>query len=143
AFTVVGFKYHGKNENDEIKEMWNVFNNRIDELLAVADVGPAAYGVCGNTQADGSFDYLAGLEILSIDHLPEGMEQWTVPEQTYAIFPCTIPTIHAAYRYAFEEWLPRSGYRRAEGPDFEYYDETFDLEDADRSQLYVYIPIAR
>jgi AraC family transcriptional regulator len=143
AFMVVGLKYHGKNENDEIKALWARANARAESLIAAAEGVGAAYGVCGVMASDGSFDYLAGLEVKAVDELPEGMERWTVPEQTYAVFPCTLSTIHAAYRYAFEEWLPQSGYRRADGPDFEYYDETFDVEDVENSQLYVYIPITK
>jgi predicted transcriptional regulator YdeE len=143
AFTVVGLTYHGKNENDEIKALWARANARATSLVAAADGVGAAYGVCGVMRSDGSFDYLAGLEVKAIDELPEGMERWTVPEQTYAVFPCTLSTIHAAYRYAFEAWMPQSGYRRADGPDFEYYDETFDVEDVENSQLYVYIPITK
>lgn len=144
AFTVVGFKYHGKNENQEIKGVWDVFNTRVDELLAAASGIGQAYGVCSSAiEPDGSFDYLAGLEVQAIAELPEGMEQWVVPEQTYAVFPCKLATIGEAYRYAFEEWLPQSGYRRADGPDFEYYDETFDVADAANSQLYVYVPITK
>jgi predicted transcriptional regulator YdeE len=40
-------------------------------------------------------------------------------------------------------WMPQSGYRRGDGPDFEYYDATFDVEDVENSQLYVYIPITK
>lgn len=143
AFTVVGFKYHGKNEHNEIKGLWDEFNARMEALLAAAEIGPAAYGVCGNSEPDGSFDYVAGLEVKALRELPEGMTQWDVPEQTYVVFPCKLATIGAAYRYAFEEWLPTSGYRRADGPDFEYYDESFDVEHAEESQLYVYIPVVK
>jgi AraC family transcriptional regulator len=63
-----------------------------------------------------------------------------VPEGKYAVFTCTLKTIHEAYQYAFQTWLPGSGYQRADGPDFEYYDADFD-PDAGHPELYIYIPI--
>jgi len=55
-------------------------------------------------------------------------------------FPCTLKTIGEAYRYAFQTWLPDSGYQRADGPDFEHYDESFEPE-VEGSQLRIYVPI--
>ncbi len=143
AFSVVGLKYRGKNEHNEIAEMWGEANVRAEEIVAAATGLGAAYGVCRDMEADGVFEYLAGLEIKEIEEVPEGMERWEVPEQTYAVFPCKLATIGEAYRYAFEEWLPTSGYRRAPGPDFEYYDASFDPENAENSQLYIYVPVEK
>lgn len=143
AFSVVGLKYRGKNENNEIAAMWDVANARAPEIVAAAEGLGAAYGICRDMEADGIFEYLACLEIKDIREIPEGMERWDVPEQTYAVFPCKLGTIGEAYRYAFQEWLPASGYQRGDGPDFEYYDYTFDPNDAENSQLYVYIPVVK
>ena len=63
-----------------------------------------------------------------------------MPAQQYAIFPTTLKTIHETYAYVFQEWLPGSGYQRAAGPDFEYYDEEFDASAAE-PKLDIYIPI--
>ncbi len=143
AFTVVGLKYRGKNENQEISAMWGVANTRAEEIVAAAEGLGEAYGICRDMEADGVFEYLAGLEVKTIREIPEGMERWDVPEQTYAVFPCRLATIGEAYRYAFQEWLPSSGYKRGDGPDFEYYDETFEPDNAENSQLYVYIPVVK
>ena len=137
AFAVVGMKYRGKNENNEIPQMWGEFNPRIQEIPH--QTGPA-YGVCSDYDADGTFDYIAGVSVSQVDEIPEGMTVWEVPEQTYAVFPCTLKTIGEAYEYAFQTWLPGSGHERADGPDFELYTEEFDPE-AEDPKLYVYIPI--
>ncbi len=139
AFTVVGLLYHGKNENNEIPRLWEQLNPRFNEIRA--KVSPAvAYGVCGNTDDKGAFDYMAGFEVTQVEAMPAGMTSWEVPEQTYAVFPCTLKTIHDAYQYAFQTWLPTSGYQQGEGPDFELYDEEFDDADPD-PRLTIYIPI--
>jgi predicted transcriptional regulator YdeE len=141
AFTVVGMKYFGKNENNEIAQMWREFNPRFKEIQHGVNLD-FCYGVCGELDKEGNFKYLAGLEVSQIDPLPAGMESWDVPECEYAVFPCTIPTIHETYEYAHNTWLPGSGYLRSATPDFELYDETFDPQDPD-SVLYVYIPIEK
>jgi predicted transcriptional regulator YdeE len=140
AFTVVGMLYHGKNENNEIAQMWRQFNPRIKEIehMGLQD----AYGVCGAAEEDGAFKYVAGLEVSNLGDLPTGMVSWEVPEQTYVVLPCTLKTIGEAYQYAFKTWIPQSGYQAGDGPDFELYDESFH-PDEEGSVLYVYVPIKK
>lgn len=140
AFTVVGMRYQGRNQHNEIAQMWDVFNPRIGEI---ADICGPAYGVC-ITLADapeGEFEYIAGMEVNAADQIPAGMVSRSVPEQTYAVFPCTLRTLHQAYDYAYHTWLPQSGYQVGGDIDFELYGEEFDPEDAANSTLYIYIPI--
>ncbi len=137
AFTVVGMVYDGKNENNEIAELWNQFAPNISEIR---DISGASYGICNPAREDGSFRYLAGMEVSSAESTPPGMESWDVPAQQYAVFPCTLPTIGETYKYAFESWLPGSGYTYVQAPDFEFYDDDFDPQVPD-SRLYIYIPI--
>jgi predicted transcriptional regulator YdeE len=139
AFTVVGMLYHGKNENNEITQMWREFGPRMREIQHAVNPD-VCYGVCSGPEEDDEFDYIAGFEVHSTRDIPEGMVSWEVPEQKCAVFPCTLPTIHQAYQHAFETWLPQSGYQRTHGPDFELYDENFDPQVKD-SELSLYIPI--
>jgi predicted transcriptional regulator YdeE/DNA-binding transcriptional MerR regulator len=139
AFTVVGMLYHGKNQNDEIAQMWQEFNPRMEEIKHVVN-SRVCYGVCGDLEEDDTFKYVAGFEVSSTADVPEGMVSWQVPEQKYAVFPCTLPTIHQAYEHAFQTWLPQSGYQRAQGPDFELYGEDFEPQVQD-SNMHIYIPI--
>ena len=140
AFTVVGMPYHGKNQNNEIAQMWDEFNKVSDKIQNIVD---GAFGVCGSTEPDGNFRYLAGFAVSKVENVPQGMTVWEVPAQTYAVFPCTLKTIHEAYKYAFETWLPKSDYTYTKGPDYEYYDEKFDPEDAEHYTLHIYIPVQK
>ena len=139
AFTVVGMKYRGENKNDEIGQMWREFLPRIKEIKHMIKNG-LSYGVCSDLEDTDVFEYVAGMEVERAADIPEGMVSWTVPEQKYAVFACTLPTLHAAYEHAFQAWLPQSGYERGDSYDFELYDRTFDGEVED-SELYIYIPI--
>jgi AraC family transcriptional regulator len=137
AFTVVGMPYFGKNENNEIAEMWTSLNLRYDEILNKTD---AAYGLCEAMGADGRFRYLAGFGVTKVGDLPEGMEAWDVPETTYAVFPCGLTTIHETYQYAFDTWLPQSDYKYNRGIDFELYSEDFDPSTGEGG-MFIYIPV--
>lgn len=139
AFQVVGLCYHGKNENNEIAQMWSKFVPRIGEIKHIAH---GSYGVCQPAEEDGCFQYLACMAVHRVEEIPEGMICWDVPEQTYAVFDCTLPTIGETYQYAFQTWIPSSDYRSVKGPDFEYYDESFD-PDQEGSILHIYVPITR
>lgn len=140
AFTVAGLKYHGKNENEEVKELWQVINPRWGEFRDVTDQ-EIAYGVMDNIDMEtGTFDYVAGLSVREGAAVPDGMSIVRIPEQTYAVFPATLLTLLDAFHHAYEGWLPTSGYRRTCGPEFERYGEAFDPQDP-RSEMEIWIPV--
>lgn len=140
AFVVVGMKYRGRNEPNQIPGLWDVFMPRAGEVLAKVNEH-VFYGVMGNyDEVTGEFDYVAGSEVNNTDHIPVGMVCWEVPAQTYVVFPTTLPTLSETYGQIHSTWLPQLGYKHAEGPEFEYYGETFDPSDP-ASEMAIYIPI--
>lgn len=134
AFTAVGLMYFGKNANNEISQMWGELNPRYEEIQHKTGL---AYGICGEMEENGRFHYLAGFEVTETGDLPDGMEKWDVPEQQYAVFPCSLKTIHETYQYIFETWLSQSGYSKADGPDFELYGEEFDMDTGEGMSIYL------
>ena len=140
AFTVVGMKYRGKNKEDEIPQLWIKFGRRMNEIKH--RIGPG-YGVMDNyDEKSGEFDYVAGVGVDSSADIPEDMVKIDIPEQTYAVFTCTLPTLDKTFHHAYKTWLPQSGYNRVDGPEFELYDETFNPID-EASLLYIYIPVVK
>ena len=140
AFTVVGMPYFGKNENSEIPQVWDQMLPHAGEIQNKVEPH-LCYGVCGEMEADGRFHYLAGYEVDGEGELPKDMESWQVPQQTYAVFPSTLQTIHETYQYAHQTWMPHTEYERDEGPDFEFYDVDFDPNKG--TGLYIYIPVKK
>ena len=139
AFTVVGMKYRGENKNNEIAQIWQEFIPRMKEIKHTSN-DEVSYGVCSDLEDIDVFEYVAGMEVDSAAEIPEGMVSWGVPEQKYAVFACTLATLHAAYEHAFQTWLPQSGYQRGDSYDFELYDTTSD-EEEENLELSIYIPI--
>lgn len=148
AFTVVGLRYFGKNENQEIAAMWEAFDRRMETLGGLPhDTGEAAIGLCFSPDDDpmgGAFEYIAGLPVSKVEELPEGFVARQVPEHTYAVFAHKgdLPSLGKTYEYIYETWLPQSGYTLADNLDFEYYDDDF-KDFAPDSIFYIYIPIKR
>lgn len=140
GFAVVGMRYHGKNENNEIPQMWGAFGPRMKEIKYVANPS-VCYGISDNMDpATGKFDYIAGLEVSRAEDLPEGIVRWKIPGGRYAVFTTTLPKVGETFMYAYKTWMAESGCEATGGPDFELYDEDFDPQDPN-SQFEVYIPI--
>jgi AraC family transcriptional regulator len=139
AFTVVGMKYRGVNEQNEIPQLWGRFVPRIGEIRHRTSNG-ATYGVMDNfDEATGEYDYVASLEVARAADLPDGMVAVQVPAAQYAVVDCTLPEIGAAYQ-RLHAWVVASEYERAPTPDFEYYGPGFDPQDPG-SVLSLYLPI--
>ncbi len=63
AFAVVGLKYRGKADGDNLKNLWNQFGPRMADIKEAVKPD-VCYGVMGNyDEATGEFDYVAGCEV--------------------------------------------------------------------------------
>lgn len=138
GFEVLGMKYRGKNEKKEVPELWEAFVPRMGEIKNRVDP-KISYGVMdGFDRETGEFDYIACVEVTPSDEGPSGMEGVKIPDQTYAVFKSTLPTIRQAFDYAYREWFPQSGYERSPGPEFELYGDEFHKDQT----IYIYIPLS-
>lgn len=149
-YRAIGVRYAGKNENQEIRKLWEEFLPRQGEIAKPGRAG--AFGVCrcipGAT--DGSFEYVAAFEARPDAPLPEGMIEVAIPEGEYVrhrfvgVENCMQAWQEAAGKLAADaEW---TGFcngpgdcRCAERPCFEYYPPEFD----GRGPAWVYIPVHR
>jgi predicted transcriptional regulator YdeE len=138
---VVGMKYVGRNQKNEISTLWDKFMPRMAEIKH-AKGSEEAYGLCYEL-GKGRMEYVAGIPVKSLEGLPKGMTVKEVPPQTYAVFKAVgLSDIPCTYRRITEEWLPASGYEYGPGPDFEYYDAKF-RPDNPKAAVYIYFPIRK
>jgi AraC family transcriptional regulator len=91
-------------------------------------IGPVAYGVCCNADDAGNFDYIAGVEVADFSDPPREFSRVRIPEAKYAVFTHSdhISTIRRTVNTIWNHWLPASGLKAADAPNFERYDENFD-----------------
>jgi predicted transcriptional regulator YdeE/DNA-binding transcriptional MerR regulator len=145
AFMLVGMKYVGKNQHNEISEMWGRFMPFIEPLASQPI--KATYGWCGMPEEaveEGVFEYIAAVEATRANNLPDWAVVRMVPANTYAVFPHRGPAtgLKETYHQAYHGWLPQSGYESAGPYDMEVYTEEFHGFSPD-SVMYIYIPVKK
>jgi AraC family transcriptional regulator len=109
-----------------VPSQWQRFNQAVANIPG--RIGPVAYGVCCNGDDAGNFDYIAGVEVSDFSDLPREFAKVRIPEQRYAVFTHKdhISTIRRTVNTIWNQWLPASGLKVADAPNFERYDEHFD-----------------
>jgi AraC family transcriptional regulator len=121
----VGERYNHEN-GAGIPSQWQRFHQVAADIPN--RIGNVAYGVCCNGDDAGNFDYIAGVEVSDFSDLPRPFFRVRIPEQRYAVFSLRehISTIRRTVNTIWNQWLPASGFKLADAPNFERYDENFD-----------------
>ena len=142
TFTVMGLKYEGKNEHDEIGKTWGLFNAMVKTRPEL--IGPEAFGVCTWVNEDtGVFEYVCAFAAKSMDQLPEGFVLRTVPAHRYAVFAHRGPldTLRQTYNNIYQIWIPQAGLKlHSDKFDMEVYDDGF-KDGAPDSILWIYVAV--
>jgi AraC family transcriptional regulator len=142
AFLVAGISGRFSYESSAgIPLLWSRFH-RENEAIPNR-VGTTAFGVCCNGDDAGNFDYIAGREVADFSDLPREFGRVRIPAQRYAVFTHNdhISTIRRTINTIWNHWLPQSGFKVADAPTFERYDETFDPVTGNGG-LEIWVPIA-
>lgn len=115
-----------ENEGAGIPNQWQRFHQRVADIPD--RVGQVAYGVCCNGDDSGNFDYIAGVEVSDFSDLPREFGRVRIPAARYAVFAHDehISTIRRTVNTIWNQWLPASGLKVADAPNFERYDQSFD-----------------
>ena len=142
AFRIVGVSAPLKKDMEEnfqcVPQLWGraAVDGTIPRLAALMDGEPRGLlGVCDGLES--SRYYIA---VASSAPAGEGLEEYTVPAFTWAVFPGageSAAAVQALERRVVTEWLPTSGYEYAEGPDVEVY------LDPECTRFEVWIPVAK
>ena len=109
-----------------IPGQWQRFHQSVDSIPG--RIGKVAYGICCNGDDSGNFDYIAGVEVSDFSDLPREFSRVRIAEARYAVFSHRehISTIRRTVNTIWNHWLPASGLKAADAPNFERYDENFD-----------------
>ena len=136
----IGDRINHQNNGAGIPNQWQQFHHKAGEIPE--RVGNISYGVCCNGDDSGNFDYIAGVEVADFSDLPREFSRVRIPEQKYAVFTHAehISTIRRTVNTIWNHWLPVSGFKAADAPNFERYDEKFDPATGNGG-LEIWIPI--
>jgi AraC family transcriptional regulator len=135
AFVVAGIS--ARIGEDNVKEIPALWPKLMQRLPFEGQKGPVGYGLCyGSDMEEGSFNYMAAVEIAPDRTPPAGLTLMQVPAQAYLVFRITIapgplqPQLRAAMKYIFSDGLPGSGRKPTGGIDLEVYGERFEPDKA-------------
>jgi AraC family transcriptional regulator len=141
AMLVAGVSERVSTDNGAgIPALWRRFHQCVQRFPG--RIGQVAYGVCCNGDDAGNFDYIAGVEVADFSDLPREFSRVRIPAQRYAVFAHKdhISTIRRSVNTIWNQWLPSSGYKVADAPSFERYDEKFDPSTGNGG-LEIWVPI--
>ena len=143
-FHVVGVKKWFSTVNNqqmkEIPKMWDNFEKGKMEQIRNLNETKAVMGICADMYNDG-FDYWVGT--ITDKECPKGMCEMEIPASTWAIFEVVGPirplpnTMQDIWGRIFSEWLPSSGYKHAEIPEFEYYSNGDWMSETYKSEIWI------
>lgn len=137
-FTVMGIQERFTPETEDFVGIWKRYMVRHREIEALSDA-KGWYGVCFAADAEDAMDYLAGMAVPECSQCPDGLVMREVPAARYAVFACTVATIHDAYEFIHGQWVAASPYTYDRPkPDFEEYAPGTDSGD---SPVFIHIPI--
>lgn len=124
---IVGLKRRYTDQSSAaIPSQWQEFEPYIGHVPN--QKGDTTFGVCCNSDDAGNMDYLTGTEVTVIEDVPPGLDGIRIAPQTYAVFEHTghISNIRRLWASIFGFWLPNSGMRIVDAPQFERYCGNFD-----------------
>lgn len=134
AMRIVGVMKHFRapeNSKDDVPVFWNeLYGNGIyDTLHALSNDSP--YGVHGfmKVHDEISVDYM--IAAVTDCPIPEGMQEYIVPESTWAIFEqdgAVASTMESLWTRIFDEWLPSLDYSHARTMEIECFKHNGDKQ---------------
>jgi AraC family transcriptional regulator len=102
-------------------------------------------GVCSMINDDSdSFMYMAGFASEKLQENTNNFDEHEIEACKYAIFTHkgSVMNLCNSYDYIYNEWLPNCDYEiRKDHDEFELYDDRFNPQDDDNSEIDIYIPI--
>lgn len=107
---LVGLRQHyAPDQSDEIPALWEWLAPYLGKIPGQKE--STTYGVSFHASTeDGSFDYLAGVEVTARCPLANEWAYVDIPAQHYAVFEHreNVLTLEKTVRGIFDEWLPQS-----------------------------------
>ena len=134
---------------NKTKELWQNFmrlrngiKNQVGKNLFSIQIYDDAYFKTFSPHS--TFEKLAAVEVTDFNEVPPGMEHFTMPPGTYAIFlhKGAAAAGPATFNYIFSTWLPNSEYHLDNRPHFEVLGEKYHNEDPD-SEEEIWIPVKK
>lgn len=116
---------YAPDETQGIPAQWQRLSLQHPALLRP---GRTAFGVFCNSDDEGRFEYIAGVDVPDFGGLDPALATLRLPAREYVVATHRghISTIRRTWQAFVGDWLPRSGVQVADAPEFEKYSPDFD-----------------
>lgn len=146
---LVGKRLEMSFADNKTAELWSGFMSRRREISTNRNSDLISMQIYGNDFWSTAFDpqrrfeKWATIEVADLEHLPDGMEKYTLPGGMYAVFLYRGHPKDGAkiFQYIFGTWLPSSGYILDNRPHFEVLGERY-KNDSEESEEEIWIPVS-
>lgn len=144
-FYIVGVGYKGKNKKREVPKLFNKFIENISEIKGdIVHSGLYGFETWDEEEfyTTGEFGYLAAIEVLNVDEIPEGMVMKKIEANKYAVFnlPNTIEDIQTITNKIYMRLFEEEKFTLIEDYAFEFYSRDF-KPNGEGKNAYYFIPI--
>jgi AraC family transcriptional regulator len=136
--------------DNKTSELWKDFMSRKNEIKN--NIGTDLFSMqlydasltFTNFNLNTSFEKWAAIEVTDFNSIPAEMESYTLPGESYAVFPYkgSPKDFAPTFQYIFGTWLPNSIYQVDNRPHFEILGEKYKNDDPD-SEEEIWIPIKK
>ncbi|MDN5341953.1 MAG: AraC family transcriptional regulator [Oceanotoga sp.] len=140
SFNVLGFRYFGKNENNEISDLWTKFHLEIKKYKEF--INKDKIGLCSKANINGDFEYICGIILNEEEKIDlKNMVSKKVISNDYIVFKHVgkVEKLDKTYE-EIKKWFINSKVNFDDDYDFEYYGKGY-KNDEDDSVIYIYYPI--
>lgn len=126
----------------EITKLWSEYQkNGIFAQLVSMDAGEpkGMFGIFGAAEEPAN-EVEYWIMVASDEDAPPGMEEYILPEATWAIFDCrgAMPRgIQEGWKYLTCEWMTKYPFRHADCPELEWYSDGNPYDEAYLSQIWI------
>lgn len=149
-FEVTGFEIYGSLTTSDYPKAWQEIGDlkhKIDNCQNDFSYGIESY----QKEVKSKWHYLAGCEMSDVANFANkdniALTTRVIPKNNYVVFTyrgeLTAKKMGMLYGYIFSKWLPKNGYRPAGYYNFERYGKAFLGAQSHRSELEVFVPIAK
>lgn len=146
-FLIAGLREQlDEHAQQKIPQLWQQFTSCWDQIAQRVDT--VGYGLCIHLH-NSEYYYMAGCGIWDFTGLPIRFSPFIIPSQTYATFTHmgSVQSIRDTIDFAFDAWLPASGYKHATATEnalhfFERYGEQFDPHTGE-GDIEIWLPVIK
>lgn len=140
---IMGLVYEGEHDLQAMGSLWESFYQRLGEIKNINDE-KTFYGISEPFVEGEDFVYLAGVEVETIEELPQDMQVWYLSHEDYIEVELDLSEKKSAsqgFSEIYDELLGELGLYPTDDYDYEVYNEAF--YDEEPGRVFLHVPIKR